>query len=149
VQSSTLSPVSLPPSYTWNYRNNLNQAGNGTATSTFAYDHAGERVQKTEGGVTTYYANRLYNTSTATTTKHIFAHGSPIATITSGAGGSAGIALNATSTIIHGGYTSGPTTKNWTHTTSGSNRLLVLFADTWQDVGGTGTITSATYKAQN
>jgi hypothetical protein len=75
--------------------------------------------------VTTYYANRLYNTSTATTTKHIFAHGSPIATITSGAGGSAGIALNATTTVIHGGYTSGPTTKNWTHTTSGSNTVSV------------------------
>ena len=57
-----------------------------------------------------------------------------------------GIGFNATSTIIHGGFTSGPTTKNWTHTTSGLDRLLVLFADIWQDVGGTGTITSATYK---
>jgi hypothetical protein len=100
-------------------------------------------VLKTEGGVTTAFPNRYYNTNGATSTKHIFAHGSPIATITSG--GSPGVAFNATSTIIHGGYTSGPTTKNWTHTTSGSNRLLVLFADIWQDVGGTGTITSATY----
>jgi RHS repeat-associated protein len=102
-------------------------------------------VLKTEGGVTTYYPNKLYNESTASTTKHIFAHNTPIATITSGTSGSAGIALHATSSTIHGGYTSGPTTKNWTHTTSGSNRLLVLFADIWQDVGGTGTITSATY----
>jgi hypothetical protein len=129
-----------PWSYTWNYRNNLTQSGNGTATTTYGYDHEGTRVLKTEGGVSTYFANRFYNTSTATTTKHIFAHGNPIATVTSG-GGSASIALNATSTIIHGDFTSGPTTKNWTHTTSGSNRLLVLFADIWQDVGGTGTIT--------
>jgi RHS repeat-associated protein len=129
--------------HTWNYRNNLTQSGNGTVTSTFGYDHVGERVLKTEGGVTTAFPNRFYNTNGATSTKHIFAHDAPIATITSG--GSSGIGFNATSTIIHGGFTSGPTTKNWTHTTSGSNRLLVLFADIWQDVGGTGTVTSATY----
>ena len=128
--------------HTWNYRNNLTQSTKTGATTTYAYDHQGDRVLKTEGGATTYYANKLYNTGT-TTTKHIFAHGAPIVTITSAA--SSGIAFNATSTIIHGGFTSGPTTKNWTHTTSGSNRLLVLFADIWQDVGGTGTITSATY----
>jgi RHS repeat-associated protein len=44
------------------------QSGNGTATTTYGYDHAGERVLKTEGGVTTAYPNKLYN---ASTTKHI------------------------------------------------------------------------------
>jgi YD repeat-containing protein len=133
-----------PCTHSWNYRNNLTQSGNGTATSTFAYDHAGERVLKTEAGVTTAFPNKFYNTTSTTTTKHIFANGVPIATITSGVAAS-GIALDTTSSIIHGGYTSGPTTKNWTHTTSGSNRLLVLSADIWQDVPGTGTITSASW----
>ncbi len=50
--------------HSWNYRNNLTQSGNGTATTTYGYDHEGTRVLKTEGGVTTVFPNRFYNTRT-------------------------------------------------------------------------------------
>ena len=36
-------------------------------------------------------------------------------------------------------------TITWTHTCTGSTLLLVLSAAIWQDVAGTGTITSASY----
>ncbi len=61
--------------HTWNYRNQLIESGNGAATSTYGYDHNGDRVKLTEEGFTTYFPNKLYNTSgsNGTTTKHIYA----------------------------------------------------------------------------
>jgi hypothetical protein len=37
--------------YSWDYRNQLTQSGNGTATSTHAYDQDGKRAMLTEGDV--------------------------------------------------------------------------------------------------
>jgi YD repeat-containing protein len=47
--------------YTWDYRNRITQAGAGTATSTYGYDYAGNRVSVTTAGVTTKYASEVYN----------------------------------------------------------------------------------------
>lgn len=58
--------------YAWDYRNRMSSAGNGTATSTYAYDHSIARVSKTVGGVTTRYPSNLYEHSSATTTKHLY-----------------------------------------------------------------------------
>ena len=67
--------------YTWNYRNQLTRAGTGSATSSYGYDYQGNRVSMTSGGITTKYANRLYSTNGATTTKHIFVGDTLIATV--------------------------------------------------------------------
>jgi RHS repeat-associated protein len=54
-----------------------------SATTTYAYDHTGERVKLTEGSTTTYFPSKLYEQqgTTGTTTKHIFANGVLIATV--------------------------------------------------------------------
>ncbi len=70
--------------YAWDYRNRLTQSGNGIATSTYAYDHEGNRVKLVEGATTTIFPNFLYSTTTGatgTTTKHVFGNGSMLATI--------------------------------------------------------------------
>ena len=130
--------------YLWDHNNRLTQSYKGTATSTYGYDHTGARIALKEGTATTTYPNKFYNVGSSITTKHVFANGELIATIESGTSAAA-IALDSTASSITTGFNAGPVTKTWTHTTTGSNRFLVLFADIWQDVGGTGTITSATY----
>ena len=134
--------------YIWDYQNRLTEVGNVSGTTTYAYDHMGNRVKKVEGGITTLYPNKLYNVtteSTPTATKHIFADESLVATAeTSGCSGGS-ITLDATSTNISTGFVAGPVTKTWTHTVSGSNPVIVLAADIFQDVAGTGAITSATW----
>jgi len=69
--------------YAWDYRNRLTLSGNGTASSTYLYDHEGNRVKLTEGGTTTYYPNRYFSRigTTGTTTKYIFAGDTLVATI--------------------------------------------------------------------
>jgi RHS repeat-associated protein len=72
--------------YTWDHNNRLTQAYRSVATtSTYGYDHTGQRIALREGTATTTYPNRFYNknatTTTATTTKHIFANGMLIATV--------------------------------------------------------------------
>ena len=54
--------------------------GAGSAIATYGYDYQGSRVSLASGQ-TTRYPNRLYNTTGATTTKHIFANGMMIATV--------------------------------------------------------------------
>ena len=52
------------------------------ATSSYGYDYQGNRVsQAVQGGLTTLYANKLYSTNSASTTKHIFAGDTLIATV--------------------------------------------------------------------
>jgi RHS repeat-associated protein len=141
--------------YTWNYLNQLTAVGTTTGTSTYAYDFMGNRVLTTSGGVTTAYPNRFYSATTGTSptiNKYIYAGDQLVAVIgnatsTSGTTYSTSTpALNATTTSITTGYNGGPVTKTWTHTvSSGANRILVLAADIWQDVAGSGTISSATY----
>ena len=59
----------------------MTQSGNGTATSTYDYDYMGSRVLQTAGGLTTKYANKLYSTNGATTTKYIYAGGMLVASV--------------------------------------------------------------------
>ncbi len=66
--------------YNWNYKNRL-ATSTATTTTTYAYDHTGQRVKKIVAGTSTYYPNRFYNITGATTTKHIFANGEMITTI--------------------------------------------------------------------
>ncbi len=100
----------------------------------------------TTSSVTTYYPTKYYNVTNGVATKHIFTpSGLLIATVTNATSSGASIGVDATSTSITNGFNS-TITKTWTHTTgSGSNRLLTLSGNIWQDVGGTGTITSASY----
>ena len=70
--------------YSWSYRNQLTQSGNGIATSTYSYDDQNSRVSLTEASTTTLFPNNLYDAvigGSATSTKHIFANGLLIATI--------------------------------------------------------------------
>lgn len=55
------------------------------------------------------------------------------------------ITLDTHASSITTGFSAGPNTKTWSHTVSGSQTLLVVCAAIWQDVGGTGTITSLSY----
>jgi hypothetical protein len=64
--------------YTWDWRNRLaSSERSGGGTTSYGYDHTGQRVFKATGTATTSYPNRYYNvastTGAATTTKHIFA----------------------------------------------------------------------------
>src|SRR5579862_8089618 len=55
------------------------------------------------------------------------------------------IAPDTTTTSITTGFNAGPTTKTFNHTCTGSNLLLVFEIAIWQDVAGTGSVTSASY----
>ncbi len=69
---------------TWNYQNRLIQSqGGGTATTTYLYDETGQRTSKTSNSVTTHYPFPLYEAQGATTTKHIYAGDTLVATIQS------------------------------------------------------------------
>lgn len=52
--------------------------------------------------------------------------------------------FDASSGAVSNGFSAG-TTLSWSHTTSGTNRLLVISAMAWQDVAGTGTVSGVTY----
>lgn len=51
------------------------------STSTYRYDHLGNRVSETVDGVTTLYPNKFYSTNGTTTTKYIYAGDELIATV--------------------------------------------------------------------
>lgn len=55
------------------------------------------------------------------------------------------IALDTTTPKITNGFAVGPTTITWSHICTGSNLLLILNADIWQDTSGSATITAASY----
>jgi YD repeat-containing protein len=86
-----------PKSFVWDYLNRLVQAGDGTTTSTYAYDPWGERVKATvataTSTTTTYYPTKYYNTDNVPT-KHIFANGEAVATVND-------TGANATAQYIH------------------------------------------------
>jgi hypothetical protein len=142
---------------TWNYRNQLIQFTGVLATSSYAYDYQGDRVKLVESGITTVFPTKFYNTAlngASTTVKHIFANGLLIATIqngssTTGGGGGSSTStptLDATSTLLSAGFNAGPVTMTSTLTLAGSSTIIVLNADIFQDVGGTGSIATATWK---
>jgi RHS repeat-associated protein len=122
----------------------MTASGESSATTTYAYDHTEQRVKKVGNGVTTIYPNKYYNIEGTTITKYIFAGDELVASIKGGSGGGTPL-LDTTSTSITNGFNAGPTTKTWTHTVTGQNPLITLSADIFQDVAGTGSITSATW----
>jgi RHS repeat-associated protein len=70
--------------FAWNYNNWLTNI-TGTATSTYWYDHAAQRVLQIAGGATTSYPSPLYSLATTsagrgTTTEYIFAGSDLVAT---------------------------------------------------------------------
>jgi RHS repeat-associated protein len=86
--------------FSWDYRNQMTQSGNGLATSSYAYDQDGNRVKLTEGSVTTYFPSTLYSTG-ATTTKNIFANGMLLSTVESaGSGGGSGSTATSTPALV-------------------------------------------------
>ncbi len=69
---------------TWDYLNRLTQSqGGGTATTTYLYDHTGQRTQKVANSITTKYPNQYYEVKGSTTTKHIYAGDALVATVQS------------------------------------------------------------------
>jgi RHS repeat-associated protein len=104
-----------------------------------------------------FYPSKLYTTklsgSSTTTTKSIFATQSLSDTLLSTteiSGGSGGTStstptLDSTTVSLNAGFSAGPVTKTWTHTVTGSNPIIILTAAIFQDVAGTGSITSATW----
>lgn len=67
--------------YTWDYRNRLVEATDGTSTVRYGYDHENNRIWAFNGIATTTYPNKYYNVDGATSTRHIFANDLLIATI--------------------------------------------------------------------
>jgi RHS repeat-associated protein len=138
--------------YAWDYNNHLLTASSSNSTSTYGYDYTGARVSVANGGAATYYPETTYNVNSSTITKNIFADGLLVSTIAnttstgSGGSGTSTPTLTATSTSITNGYNGGPITKSWSHTVTGTSTVIILMGDLWQDVGGTGTIASATWK---
>jgi RHS repeat-associated protein len=68
-------------SNTWNYKNQLAQAVIGAVTTTYAYDHAGQRVKYANGTTTTVYPSKNYNVEGSNQIKHIFAGDQVVATV--------------------------------------------------------------------
>lgn len=77
-------------SNTWNYKNQMTQAVIGSVTTTYVYDHVGQRVKYANGTTTTIYPSKNYNLEGGTQMKHIFAGDMMVATV-KGTGASAAV----------------------------------------------------------
>ena len=132
--------------YTYDGLNRLLSAstaivGNGAFNQTYTYDSLGNITSGPlgsylyTGNTGSNYANPDAVTALTTFSTSTMAGGVSTSTVVWG----------ATSTSTNAGYNAGPVTKTWTQTVATSSSMLVLYADIWQDVGGTGTITSATW----
>lgn len=75
-------------SNTWNYKNQLIEAVKGGVTSTYTYDHTGQRVKLSNGTTTTVYPSMYYSTDGTTPVKQIYAGNVLVGTV-KGTGGSA------------------------------------------------------------
>jgi RHS repeat-associated protein len=96
----------------WDWRNRLASSLFGSTTYRYLYDENDERVTAFDGLATTTYPNQYYESTGATTTKHLYANGMLIATLQgSGASStpfyvhtdnlsSASVITNATGTIV-------------------------------------------------
>jgi hypothetical protein len=99
--------------YTWDWRNRLSSAERSSGgTTSYGYDHAGQRVFQATGSATTSYANKYYNVDssslTATTTKHIFSpDGTLLATVV-------GASTTASTTYLHPDHLGGTLIKTST-----------------------------------
>ena len=78
-------------SNTWDYNNHLTQAVKGGITSTYAYDHSGQRVKLANGTTTTYYPSQFYNTDGTTPVKHILTPGGQSVATVKGTGAGASV----------------------------------------------------------
>ena len=67
--------------FTWDYRNRLIEATNGTTTVSYGYDPDNIRIWSFDGGATTTYPAKNYNITGATSTRHIFVNNDLVATI--------------------------------------------------------------------
>jgi len=74
---------------TWDYNNRLTEAVLGAVTSTYAYDHDGQRVKLDNGTTTTYYPSKYYNTDGTTPIKHILTPDGQVIATVEGTGASA------------------------------------------------------------
>ena len=74
--------------YEWDYRNRLTAAGTANGTTTYGYDHTGQRVFKADGTATTSYPNMYFNTDGSTVIKHFLTpDGTLLAVVSSTTGG--------------------------------------------------------------
>jgi RHS repeat-associated protein len=86
-KNGNLLSVTGDPTNTWDYNNRLTKSVKGTTTVSYAYDASGQRVKYTIGTSSTIYPTANYNVKGTNKTKHIFAGGQLLATISgSGAG---------------------------------------------------------------
>jgi hypothetical protein len=76
--------------YTQDYHTHLSQIASST-TSTFSYDHTGDRAQFSDGTRNPHIANKYYNVAGLDNIRHIFANGMLIVTMaTNGANATRG-----------------------------------------------------------
>lgn len=87
-RNGNLASTSATKINTWSYRNELTKVASGTASTTYTYDTNGGRVTKKTASSTTSYAFPHYEITGATTTRHIYANGSLVATVEKGTGSS-------------------------------------------------------------
>ena len=80
-QNGNLTTTGAGDTYTWNYRNQLTETTNTTGTTSYGYDHNGNRVFKTADTDTAIYPSQYYTVEGATSTKYIYAGDMLVATI--------------------------------------------------------------------
>lgn len=136
---SNTASFSVPTNAAWlavlaTFKPLVTVSGNGTsttyATSTLTYDNSGNLV--TNGLITNTWDYHNYLTQTVPSTVYV----------------PATIAFNSSSSPATQWGTGTTSTTTWTHTTSGTNRLLVLSSDIEQYNQGTGTVMTASYGGQ-
>ncbi|MEZ4103837.1 MAG: RHS repeat-associated core domain-containing protein [Candidatus Paceibacterota bacterium] len=66
---------------TWNHRNELTESTKAGITTSYTYDHTGQRVSKTTGTNTTLYPFSNYELKNGNITKHIYTNHTLVATI--------------------------------------------------------------------
>jgi len=73
---------SVTNNYIYDYNNRLVQSVVNGVTENYTYDQNEERLTYAKGTSTTTYPSKYYNTDGSTPTKHIFANGQVVATVT-------------------------------------------------------------------
>jgi RHS repeat-associated protein len=85
--------------YTWDYHNRLLTIASST-TSTFNYDHTGDRARFYDGTRNRHIANKYYNVAGLDNIRHIFVNGMMVATVAQNSG-------NSTTTYVHTDHLTG------------------------------------------
>jgi RHS repeat-associated protein len=79
--NGNLASTSASQTNTWDYRNRLITATKSGTSTTYAYDVNEQRVQKTVGGKVTRYPSQYFETTGASTTKHVYANGTLVSSV--------------------------------------------------------------------